>query len=138
MKFGETFPHQVIIADKPALYADISDAELYAIGKMTTSWAILEHSMMFAAIQLAKQYKPPTVKDFAALSIVQKLLKLIPPATRMAATIRAIRSDTRVLLMSGFNEQEAIARFTGKGLAGFIQKPFTVVALREKLQEIFT
>ncbi len=31
---------------------------------------------------------------------------------------------------------EAIARFTGKGLAGFIQKPFTLPALREKLQEI--
>ena len=47
------------------------------------------------------------------------------------------RPDARVLLMSGFNEQEAIARFTGKGLAGFIQKPFTLPALREKLQEIF-
>ena len=46
------------------------------------------------------------------------------------------RPDARVLLMSGFNEQEAIARFTGKGLAGFIQKPFTLPALREKLQEI--
>jgi len=41
-----------------------------------------------------------------------------------------------VLLMSGFNEQEAIARFTGKGLAGFLQKPFTFPALREKLQQI--
>lgn len=47
-----------------------------------------------------------------------------------------LRADARVLLMSGFNEQEAIARFTGKGLAGFIQKPFTVSALREKLQQI--
>ncbi len=51
--------------------------------------------------------------------------------------IRAIRPDARVLLMSGFNEQEAVARFTGEGLAGFLQKPFTFPALREKLQEIF-
>jgi len=51
--------------------------------------------------------------------------------------IRELRPNARVLLMSGFNEQEAIARFTGKGLAGFIQKPFTFPALREKLQEIF-
>jgi CheY-like chemotaxis protein len=51
--------------------------------------------------------------------------------------IRKLRPDARVLLMSGFNEQEAIARFTGKGLAGFLQKPFTLSALREKLQEIF-
>jgi PAS domain S-box-containing protein len=51
--------------------------------------------------------------------------------------IRELRPQARVLLMSGFNEQEAIARFTGKGLAGFIQKPFAYPALREKLQEIF-
>ena len=38
--------------------------------------------------------------------------------------------------MSGFNEQEAIARFAGKGLAGFLQKPFTLPSLREKLQQI--
>ena len=50
--------------------------------------------------------------------------------------IRALRPDARVLLMSGFNEQEAIARFTGTGLAGFLQKPFALPALREKLQEI--
>lgn len=51
--------------------------------------------------------------------------------------IRGIRADTRVMLMSGFNEQQAIERFAGKGLAGFLQKPFTVHALREKLQHIF-
>jgi CheY-like chemotaxis protein len=52
--------------------------------------------------------------------------------------IRELRPAARVLLMSGFNEQEAIARFAGKGLAGFIQKPFAFPALRGKLQEIFS
>ena len=51
--------------------------------------------------------------------------------------LRAIRPDVRVLLMSGFNEQEVTARFSGEGLSGFIQKPFTLPALCEKLQEIF-
>jgi len=41
-------------------------------------------------------------------------------------------------LMSGFNEQEATARFAGERLAGFIQKPFAFPALREKLQEILS
>ncbi len=50
--------------------------------------------------------------------------------------IRKIRADTRVLLMSGFSEQDAINRFTGKGLAGFIQKPFKIAALRDKMREI--
>jgi len=51
--------------------------------------------------------------------------------------IIALRPAARVLLMSGFNEQETVARFTGKGLAGFLQKPFTLPGLREKLQQIF-
>ncbi|MBI5773940.1 MAG: PAS domain-containing protein [Verrucomicrobia bacterium] len=50
--------------------------------------------------------------------------------------IRRVRPDTRVLLMSGFNEQDASGRFLGKGLAGFIQKPFQPDALRNKLRAI--
>jgi len=38
--------------------------------------------------------------------------------------LRRIRSDVRVILSSGYNEQEATNRFAGKGLAGFIQKPY--------------
>jgi CheY-like chemotaxis protein len=30
-----------------------------------------------------------------------------------------------VILMSGYSEQDAVERFAGKGLAGFLQKPFT-------------
>ena len=50
--------------------------------------------------------------------------------------LRLLRPDVRVLLMSGFNEQEAIARFIGKGLAGFLQKPFRLESLRARLKEI--
>ena len=47
--------------------------------------------------------------------------------------LRLIRPDACVILMSGFNEQEAAARFVGKGLAGFLQKPFTPDELRQRL-----
>jgi len=50
--------------------------------------------------------------------------------------LRKIRSDVRVLLTSGYNEQEATNRFIGKGLAGFLQKPFQLTTLREKLCQI--
>ena len=43
--------------------------------------------------------------------------------------IRAIRPDARVILTSGYSEEEAGSRFVGRGLAGFIQKPFTAVEL---------
>ncbi len=50
--------------------------------------------------------------------------------------LRMLQPDVRVLLMSGFNEQEAVHRFLGKGLAGFLQKPFRVPNLRAKLKEM--
>ena len=40
------------------------------------------------------------------------------------------------LLTSGYNEVEAIQRFAGIGLAGFIQKPYTASALAEKVKEV--
>jgi DNA-binding NarL/FixJ family response regulator len=35
--------------------------------------------------------------------------------------MRRIRPDVTVLLCSGYNEQDAMQRFSGKGVAGFIQ-----------------
>ena len=56
------------------------------------------------------------------------LLDLTMPRMGGAETfeaIREIRPDARVILTSGFSEEEAGSRFVGRGLAGFIQKPFT-------------
>src|SRR5262249_25642658 len=43
--------------------------------------------------------------------------------------ILAVREDLPVILMSGYTEQDASARFQGLGLAGFVQKPFESDAL---------
>lgn len=50
--------------------------------------------------------------------------------------LRRVRPDIRVVLMSGYNEQEAVDRFTGKGLAGFVQKPFQIQTLLGKVKEV--
>lgn len=50
--------------------------------------------------------------------------------------MRRIREDVRVILTSGYNEQDATSRFVGRGLAGFIQKPFQLNALVTKVREI--
>ena len=47
--------------------------------------------------------------------------------------IRRIRAHVPVILSSGYNEIEATRRFTSKGLAGFLQKPFTPKELGQKL-----
>ncbi len=52
--------------------------------------------------------------------------------------LRRIRPDVPVVLSSGYNEEEATARFTGKGLAGFLQKPYRPNALIQKLRELLS
>ncbi len=42
------------------------------------------------------------------------------------AALRARGHATPVVLSSGFNESEAVNRFKGEGLAGFLQKPYRV------------
>jgi two-component system cell cycle sensor histidine kinase/response regulator CckA len=39
--------------------------------------------------------------------------------------MRKIRPELPIVLTSGFNESEAVGRFAGKGLSGFLQKPYT-------------
>jgi CheY-like chemotaxis protein len=50
--------------------------------------------------------------------------------------LRQIKPDVKVIMSSGYNEQEVTQKFVGKGLAGFIQKPYKLSALREAIQKI--
>lgn len=49
-----------------------------------------------------------------------------------------IRDDVKIILMSGFTELEVADRFSGRELAGFLQKPYQPIALQEKLEEILS
>ena len=50
--------------------------------------------------------------------------------------IRALRPDARIILSSGFNEQDAVERFPGLGLDGFLQKPFQPQELIRVVREL--
>ena len=41
-----------------------------------------------------------------------------------------------MILSSGYNEVEAVRRFLGKGLAGFLQKPYSAAALEAKIASV--
>jgi CheY-like chemotaxis protein len=71
--------------------------------------------------------------------IVLALVDLTMPemsGEEVVRELQTINPSVRILLSSGFNEVEAVRRFTGKGLAGFIQKPYTSVALGTKVKQI--
>ena len=50
--------------------------------------------------------------------------------------IRRIEPHAHVLMMSGFGPQEVLDRFAGKGLSGFIQKPFLATELIAALRKV--
>ena len=50
--------------------------------------------------------------------------------------LRQINPTVKVIMSSGFNEQEVTQKFVGKRLAGFIQKPYKLSVLRKAIQEI--
>jgi len=50
--------------------------------------------------------------------------------------LRLLKPDVKVIMSSGFSEHEVTQKFMGKGLAGFIQKPYKLSALKEAIQKI--
>ena len=50
--------------------------------------------------------------------------------------IRRIRSDARIILVSGYSEERAAWRFIDQGIDGFIHKPFEPMALLEHVRRI--
>jgi PAS domain S-box-containing protein len=70
--------------------------------------------------------------DFAA--VLLDLTMPVMDGEEAMEKIRKIRADIPVLLSSGYSEVEAVRRFQGRGLAGFLQKPYTANALARKIR----
>jgi PAS domain S-box-containing protein len=67
------------------------------------------------------------------------LLDLVMPVMggeQALTRILEIDPGACVVLSSGYNESEAMRRFAGRGLAGFIQKPYSAAALAAKMRSV--
>lgn len=72
-------------------------------------------------------------------SIKLVLLDLTMPTMNGEEAYRAIRRlapDVPVIVSSGYHERDVQQRFLGKGVAGFIQKPYRMETLVAKLREL--
>ena len=49
--------------------------------------------------------------------------------------LKSGRDDLSVIVMSGYNEAEVEKKFAGKGVSGFLQKPFTAGRLAEEVKK---
>lgn len=50
--------------------------------------------------------------------------------------LRQLKLGVKVIMSSGYNEQEVTQKFVGKGLAGFIQKPYKLSVLKDAIRGI--
>lgn len=50
--------------------------------------------------------------------------------------LKQLKPGVKVIMSSGFSEYEVTQKFAGKGLVGFIQKPYKLSVLRETIQKI--
>ena len=48
--------------------------------------------------------------------------------------LRRINPGVKIIMSSGYNEQEVSQKFVGKGLTGFVQKPYKLSTLREVIK----
>ena len=71
--------------------------------------------------------------------IVGVILDLTMPQMDGVAAFEALRQiqpNVNVILSSGYDEQEATERFAGRGLACFLQKPYELDTLKERLERV--
>ncbi|GAM08350.1 sporulation initiation phosphotransferase F [Geobacter sp. OR-1] len=50
--------------------------------------------------------------------------------------LRMLTPDVKVIMSSGYSEYEVTQKFAGKGLAGFIQKPYKLSTLRDVMRTL--
>ncbi len=96
-------------------------------------------NMGFDVIAVASGEEAVTLFAERAASITLAIVDLTMPGLdggEVFQQFRRIRPDVRVILTSGYNEQEATSALLGKGLAGFIQKPFRYADLVEKVRSV--
>jgi PAS domain S-box-containing protein len=140
----------------PASANRVADAAGPAAGNLRGSGTVLvvdDEELVRAAARHALErygYRIIAAEDGAAALEIYKgdpgrvslvLLDLTMPVMSGEETLRQLQMvnpKVKVLLTSGYNQVEAIQRFAGKGLAGFIQKPYAAAALAEKVKKVLT
>jgi two-component system cell cycle sensor histidine kinase/response regulator CckA len=52
--------------------------------------------------------------------------------------LKRIDPSVRVILSTGYSEAEVTKKFSGQGLAGFLQKPYTAGQLANEVKKVLT
>ena len=115
----------VLVADDEDLVRDVAETMLRQIG------------FEVVAVQDGREAVEAFAADPDRFDLV--LLDLTMPIMTGAEALQAIRQVRRtspVLIMSGYNEQDTPPSAAGDQPTGFLHKPFSLLTLRDRLQEV--
>jgi CheY-like chemotaxis protein len=112
----------VLLVDDEEVVRQVAASMLKSLG-----FDVLEATDGQEAVEIFRKHKN---------EITLVLLDLTMPRMSGEETfdeIRKIIPDACIMLSSGYTEQDAVNRFEGKGLAGFVQKPYKYEELKKKI-----
>jgi PAS domain S-box-containing protein len=113
----------VLVVDDESCVRNLAQMTLRRFG-----YSVLVAEDAVAAIELLQHTRQ-------RISVV--VLDLSMPRMSARQAVQRIQTgwpEARILLSSGYDEEEALGRFAGTQLAGFLQKPYTPVQLAEKVK----
>ena len=113
----------VLLIDDEAMVRDVTQRMLESIG-----FTVMSAPGGPEGIDLFREHSK---------SITAVLLDMTMPRLSGRETfheLQKIQPDVKVVLSSGYSREEATSQFGERGLAGFVQKPFTVDSLSEVFQ----
>jgi len=115
----------ILVVDDEAFIRDMAKSILERAG-----YTVLLAENGLAAIDLFRN---------ASQQVSLVLLDMTMPGLNGHETflqLKQIRPTVKVLLSSGYNELQATRPFSGQGLAGFVQKPYTAGALNKTVNSV--
>jgi two-component system, cell cycle sensor histidine kinase and response regulator CckA len=116
----------ILIVDDESMVLDLCAAMVERLG-----FQVLTSSDGKEAIEVYRQHEEEI------LCVILDLTMPNMDGITAFNVLKRIRDDVRVIISSGFSEEEVTHRFVGNEPAGFIKKPFTVKALQKELARVF-
>ena len=124
---GGATPATVLVVDDDESVRTVTADMLEVVG-----WNVISAADGAAAIQALADHREE-------VGVV--LLDYMMPGMRSADVVtelKRLEPEIPIILTSGYAESEATATFPGKGLAGFLQKPYTITVLSEVVNKALT
>jgi len=125
--------HETATLRGTVLVVDDEDAVRRTVGRVlqVLGCKVLNAEDGTVAVEVVRTFENPI--DLVLLDLTMPILD----GVQTLRELRRIRPELPVILMSGFAEAHALAKFGEHRLSGFLQKPFTIDEVQRRVMAVF-